>query len=31
VFDDLLNRELGLDGVDEQFLLSVLVGHAGSD
>jgi len=30
VFDDLLNRDLGLDGDEEQFLLSVLVGHAGS-
>jgi SagB-type dehydrogenase family enzyme len=29
VFDDLLNHELGLDGEEEQFLLSVLVGHAG--
>jgi SagB-type dehydrogenase family enzyme len=29
VFDDLLNHDLGLDGADEQFLLSVLVGHAG--
>jgi len=29
VFDDLLNRDLGLDGDEEQFLLSVLVGHAG--
>jgi SagB-type dehydrogenase family enzyme len=27
VFDDVLNRELGLDDADEQFLLSVLVGH----
>jgi SagB-type dehydrogenase family enzyme len=30
VFDDLLNRDLGLDGEEEQFLLSVLVGHAGA-
>jgi SagB-type dehydrogenase family enzyme len=30
VFDDLLNCDLGLDSDDEQFLLSVLVGHAGS-
>jgi SagB-type dehydrogenase family enzyme len=30
VFDDLLNHDLGLDGLDEQFLLSVLVGHAAS-
>ena len=29
VFDDLFNRELGLDGEDEQFLLAVLVGHTG--
>jgi SagB-type dehydrogenase family enzyme len=29
VFDDVLNHELGLDGEDEQFLLSVIVGHAG--
>jgi len=29
VFDDLLNRELGLSGAEEQFLLAVLVGHAG--
>jgi SagB-type dehydrogenase family enzyme len=29
VFDDLLNRDLGLEGEEEQFLLSVLVGHAG--
>jgi SagB-type dehydrogenase family enzyme len=29
VFDDLLNGELGLDGDSEQFLLAVLVGHAG--
>jgi SagB-type dehydrogenase family enzyme len=29
VFDDLLNREIGLDGAEEQFLLAVLVGHAG--
>ena len=28
VFDDLLNRELGLSGDEEQFLLAVLVGHA---
>jgi SagB-type dehydrogenase family enzyme len=28
VFDGLLNRALGLDGDDEQFLLSVIVGHA---
>lgn len=27
VFDDLVNHELGLSGEDEQFLLSVLVGH----
>ncbi len=31
VFDTLLNRKLGLDDEDEQFLLSVLVGHAGDD
>lgn len=29
VFDQLLNRELGLDESDEQFLLSVVIGHAG--
>src|SRR5262249_48435103 len=29
VFDSLLNHELGLDDVDEQFLLGVLVGHTG--
>jgi len=29
VFDDLMNKELGLDSRDEEFLLSVLVGHAG--
>jgi SagB-type dehydrogenase family enzyme len=29
VFDGLLNDDLGLDGVDEQFLLAVLVGHGG--
>ncbi len=29
VFDDLLNHDLGLDGEGEQFLLAVLVGHAG--
>jgi SagB-type dehydrogenase family enzyme len=29
VFDQLLNRELGLDEAEEQFLLSVVVGHAG--
>ena len=29
VFDDLLNRSLGLEGQDEQFLLGVIVGHAG--
>jgi SagB-type dehydrogenase family enzyme len=29
VFDELLNRELGFDGDEEQFLLSVIVGHAG--
>jgi SagB-type dehydrogenase family enzyme len=29
VFDDLLNQDLGLDGDDEQFLLGVLIGHAG--
>jgi SagB-type dehydrogenase family enzyme len=28
VFDGLLNRHLGLDAGDEQFLLAVLVGHA---
>jgi len=27
VFDGALNDDLGLDGVDEQFLLAVLVGH----
>ena len=26
VFDDLVNQDLGLDGIDEQFLLAVLVG-----
>ena len=29
VFDELLNRDLGLEGENEQFLLSVLVGHSG--
>jgi SagB-type dehydrogenase family enzyme len=29
VFDDLLNHDLGLEGAEEQFLLAVLVGHAG--
>jgi len=29
VFDDLLNQDLGLDVAEEQFLLAVLVGHAG--
>src|SRR6185503_6804650 len=29
VFDDLLNRGLGLEGADEQFLLAVIVGHTG--
>jgi SagB-type dehydrogenase family enzyme len=29
VFDDLLNADLGLDRDSEQFLLAVLVGHAG--
>jgi SagB-type dehydrogenase family enzyme len=29
VFDDLLNQDLGLDGIDEQFLLAVIVGHTG--
>jgi SagB-type dehydrogenase family enzyme len=29
VFDDLLKCDLGLDGRDEEFLLAVLVGHAG--
>jgi len=29
VFDDLVNEDLGLDMMQEQFLLSVLVGHAG--
>jgi SagB-type dehydrogenase family enzyme len=29
VFDDVLNQELGLHGAEEQFLLGVLVGHAG--
>lgn len=29
VFDDLLNHDLGLNTPDEQFLLAVLVGHAG--
>ena len=28
VFDDLLNRALGLDTEEEQFLLAVLIGHA---
>jgi len=31
VFDDLLNRELGLAHADEQFLLAVIVGHTASD
>jgi SagB-type dehydrogenase family enzyme len=31
VFDDLLNEELGLAEEREQFLLAVLVGHAGPD
>jgi SagB-type dehydrogenase family enzyme len=30
VFDRLLNEELGLDEAEEQFLLSVLVGHGGT-
>jgi SagB-type dehydrogenase family enzyme len=30
VFDDLLNADLGLDVAEEQFLLAVLVGHAGA-
>ena len=30
VFDDLLNEDLGLDEDREQFLLAVLVGHAGA-
>lgn len=30
VFDQLMNEELGLDEEKEQFMLSVLVGHAGS-
>ncbi|MEZ5444485.1 MAG: SagB family peptide dehydrogenase [Gammaproteobacteria bacterium] len=30
VFDDLINAELGLDPAEEQFLLSVLIGHATS-
>jgi len=29
VFDDLLNRDLGLDAAEEQFLLAVVVGRAG--
>src|SRR5207249_11751191 len=29
VFDDLLNRDLGIGNEDEQFLLSVIVGHVG--
>jgi SagB-type dehydrogenase family enzyme len=29
VFDGLMNDDLGLDGVDEQFLLAVLVGYCG--
>ncbi len=29
VFDDLFNHDLGLDGPEEQFLLAVLIGHAG--
>jgi SagB-type dehydrogenase family enzyme len=29
VFDDLVNHDLGLDEPEEQFLLAVLVGHAG--
>jgi SagB-type dehydrogenase family enzyme len=31
VFDDLLNHDLGLNGAEEQFLLAVLVGHAGGE
>jgi len=31
VFDDLLNENLGLDDEHEQFLLSVIVGHAGGE
>jgi SagB-type dehydrogenase family enzyme len=31
VFDALLNRDLGLDGAEEQFLLAVLVGHTGGE
>ena len=31
VFDDLLNHDLGLDGTEEQFLLAVIVGHAGEE
>ena len=31
VFDDLLNRDLGLDGAEEQFLLAVIVGHIGQE
>lgn len=31
VFDDLLNQDIGLEEEREQFLLSVLVGHAASD
>jgi SagB-type dehydrogenase family enzyme len=30
VFDALINRQLGLDESEEQFLLSVLVGHTAS-
>jgi nitroreductase len=29
VFDDLLNRDLGLNAAEEQFLLAVVVGHTG--
>ena len=29
VFDGLLNQDLGLDERQEQFLLAVLIGHAG--
>jgi SagB-type dehydrogenase family enzyme len=31
VFDDLLNHDLGLDEGQEQFLLSVLIGHTGGN
>lgn len=30
VFDSMINAQLGLDDAEEQFLLSTLVGHAGT-